>query len=141
MLITLSIRDHSGNSAKIKGVVIKTRSCHYKIVTYVLKKLRSNFLGDRYCIILKGLKKELESSPDNQTYDQILVKHNQFTNNLCVIPFQGIPKDGFKLMVGGPTDGFPDQSIPVTFESFLKILAKRFLSSVPRRPKKMGRIK
>ena len=138
VIIKLSCRNHSRNSVKIKEVLIKTNSCHYDIIKHVFKKLRSNFLGNNCRIILKCLKREMEKKRDRDIYNDGLAKHNHFTNTLCAIPLQGIPKEGFKLPVSESADDFPEPSIPVTFETFFKRSCKAISIKQTKETKEKG---
>lgn len=104
-------------------MLIKTKSCCYKIVKYVLGKLTPKFIGGLYKIVLKHMKKSLEKD-GKDGYKNRLMSHNQFINGLHVIPMQKIPNKISTLSVGGKADGFPEQSIPVTFQAFLLITCK-----------------
>ena len=105
-----------GNSAKIEGVLIKTKSCHYNMIQYTLSKIDSNVFSEHYQIMQKLLLKNLDK---RSSFDSALTSHNVCVNQYRTIPVRFLPPGFRDMKVSGVLDGFPQQLIAVQFKKFL----------------------
>lgn len=114
ILVKLQSGGVSGKGENIEGVVIGKLGRYYPVVERALDALSKTFFHQTYRLVPKSMKRTNE-----KLFDYILISLNDFVNKMEVISIRNIP-DGINiLLVGGPYDGFPKNSIPITLEKFL----------------------
>ena len=118
IVVELRCRTYHGDSVQIKGVLIKTRSCHYRILKKALQRENTNMFGGAYKIISKEMHKTM-TKYNGSGFDYLLLSHNHFVNKFWAIPINFLPIGFCTMKVCVEEDGFPAQSISVPLQKFL----------------------